>query len=419
MKKIIWLFLFPAFCYSQGMELKIDEYIAPFVDNHCFSGCILIARGNDIMIEKCYGKANYEHDVENSLNTKFRIASLTKSITQIAIDILESQGKIKKTDYLSKYYNGIKNAEKITIDHLLNHRSGITHINDYYNYDALAKEFYTIDEIIALFKDKPLDFEPGEKRSYSNSGYVMLAYIIEKTSGLSYMDYLSKYVFEPANMTSTFMENQQDVVKHKAYGYQPSADGSGLKKSLHWNPDIKLAGGSLTSTPRDIFKFFRTYFTGRLNIEPELPDKKDAIYYFQGRSPGYAAFSKIYFENNTYVVVLSNNYSRAAWNIGKNIGDIFNGKDLRFEFPKKETMEDPERFLGYHHAVDFNWKFWLAKDENNNFSVATDSNGKPDKARMGPAYYIGNNTFYLPSFVASIKFNSITTEKGNIEWENF
>ena len=114
------------------------------------------------------------------MDTKFRIASISKLFTEVAILKLVENSKLSLDDKIIKYIPDYPRGNEITIEYLLSHRSGIPHLNNFSNYDSLSKFSYTASDVIELFKYKPLDFNPGEKYRYSNSGYVLLAYIIEK-----------------------------------------------------------------------------------------------------------------------------------------------------------------------------------------------------------------------------------------------
>src|SRR6267378_5020585 len=171
-----------------SLEAEVDAFVQPYMEGNNFSGSILIARQGKVLISKGYGMADYELSVPNTPQTRFHLASLTKSFTAAAIMILQEQGKLSVEDPLKKFVPDYPNGDKITIHHLLTHRSGIPNVNNFPEYGSKSLSRMSLDEIIRMFKDKPLEFEPGARYRYSNSNYNLLAFIIEKTSGKSYGD---------------------------------------------------------------------------------------------------------------------------------------------------------------------------------------------------------------------------------------
>lgn len=407
-----------AFSNGKGLENKIDDFVKPLLKNRVFNGCLLIAEGNEIKLQKCYGKSNYETGLENKPNSQFRIASLSKSFTEIAIELLVQRNRLTKSDKLSKYYSDIKGAEKITINHLLNNRSGIPHLNNFPNYDDLAKKNYTLQEVIDLFKDKDLEFEPGTKRQYSNSGFVLLTYIVEKVSGKNYSEFLEENVFRVAGMKHSLIEKKGKTSNFKAFGYQPHPWKNKMMKSLSWQPDIKIGGGDITSTPEDIYRFLKHYYQGKFGIEPEIPKEKKRVHFFQGNSPGFASYAEKHFDRDIYVVVLANNYSRAGWKIGKTIGKIYKKEDVKpLKFPQRYKGKMIDGFVGKHKFGS--WNFQVIKKGKNKYAVATINNGKPDRWRTSKVYPISENSIFLPWYIASMTFVKKSDGTFDFEWKNY
>ena len=166
---------------------RIEEYMAARVNRDHFSGSILIARDGKVLFSRGYGMANLELDVPNTPQTKFRLGSITKQFTAMAILILQERGKLNVQDKVKKYLPDAPKAwDEITIHHLLTHTSGIPNYTALPDFLKTLPDRVTLKELIARFKDKPLDFKPGEKFRYSNSGYVVLGQIIETASGQNY-----------------------------------------------------------------------------------------------------------------------------------------------------------------------------------------------------------------------------------------
>jgi CubicO group peptidase (beta-lactamase class C family) len=269
-KSILFLVLLILFIFSvtnaetkySELESKVDSFLKPVVEQDLISGSVLIAQKGEILLAKGYGLANREQDIPNTVDTKFRLGSMTKQFTAAAIMILEERGRLSINDTLSKFYPDYPNGNKITLHHLLTHTSGIV------NFTEIAKDAekyvlpYSIDEVISWFKDQPLQFEPGEKFAYSNSGYVLLAGIIEQVSKTSYSDFLRTNIFEPLGMNNTGQDVFTTVVKKRATGHL----SFGFEVEQVYYRDMKnMSGaGSLYSTPMDFYRWDQALYTDKL-----------------------------------------------------------------------------------------------------------------------------------------------------------
>ena len=186
---------------------------------------MLVAKDGKVLFAKGYGLANAEHEVPNTLETKFRLGSITKQFTATAVLILQDQGKLKVQDPVGKYLSESPKAwEKVTIHHLLTHTSGIPSYTDDPSYEKSMTQPETVSSMIARFKDKTLEFEPGSKFHYDNSGYFLLGAIVEKVSGKSYETFLKEAIFEPIGMTNTGYDQHATVLARRASGYERKGD---------------------------------------------------------------------------------------------------------------------------------------------------------------------------------------------------
>src|SRR4051812_18179716 len=204
------------------LQKRVDAYIAPFVAGNNFSGGVLIARKGTVRLNKGYGLANVELNVPNSTSTRFHIASISKPFTAAAVLLLEERGQLSIDDPLTKYFPGNPNGDTITLRNLLMHTSGIPNINDFPEYATLSATHHTLDELIAVFRDKSLDFPTGTKYAYSNSNYNLLARVIELASKQSYRDFMQANIFTPLKMDSTSVDDDASVIiPERAAGYAP------------------------------------------------------------------------------------------------------------------------------------------------------------------------------------------------------
>ncbi|MAB50101.1 MAG: serine hydrolase [Flavobacteriaceae bacterium] len=249
---LLLLILFQ-FSYSQGLEKKIDSLITTvFKDNEGPGSVFLVAKDGKAFYRKAFGKSNIELNVNMTPLNIFQIGSMTKQFTAIAIMMLEEQGKLNVTDSISKYVPDYPNGNKITIHHLLTHTSGIKDFTKIKSIMSIAKKDLTPKELVNFFKNEPVDFQPGEKFEYNNSGYVVLGYIIELVSGQTYEDFIEKNIFEKLGMNNSRYASDREIVKNRAYGYHNKGE---LTNKMYVSLSIPYASGSLMSSVDDMLKW--------------------------------------------------------------------------------------------------------------------------------------------------------------------
>ncbi|MCX6592042.1 MAG: serine hydrolase [Acidobacteria bacterium] len=239
---------------------KADAYVQSFVRDGLFRGTVLVARDGQPIFRKAYGNANDEWDIANTVDTKFRIGSITKQFTAVAILQFVEQGKLKLDDPISKHYAAPATWEKITIHHLLNHTSGIPSYTGLPGFMAKRSvEKMTPVEIVKLSQDMPLEFEPGASYKYNNTGYVLLGHLVEKISGTSYGAYMAATFFGPLGLKDTGYDSSTKILKHRASGYSPNGDNA-----AYLDMSLPHAAGSLYSTVDDLLKWDLALHGGKL-----------------------------------------------------------------------------------------------------------------------------------------------------------
>ena len=247
---------------GQDVAAKADAYLSTWAKQGRFSGAVLIAKDDKILLRKGYGMANYELNVPNSPETVFRIGSITKSFTALSILQLEEQGLLKVSDPVVKYIPELPQAwNAITIHQLLCHKSGMPEFTNAKAYGELDNPLH-VENALKEYADKPLVSQPGEILRYSNSGYILLGRVIEKVSGQSYEDYLQKNILAPAGMTNTAFDHTMPLVAHRANGYK--FDGETIINAGQEDPAGAGAAGALRSTVDDPYKFDRALKTDKL-----------------------------------------------------------------------------------------------------------------------------------------------------------
>lgn len=236
---------------------EIDTYLNTLVRLGSFSGSVLIARNGAVLLSKGYGFADREQKILNTPQTKFRLGSITKQFTAMAIIILEAQDKLDVQNPICNYLSECPEAwGAITIHHLLTHTSGIPNFTDFPEYKSTMATPSPPEQTINRFKDKPLDFRPGERWSYSNSGYILLGHIIERVSSQSYEEFLQEHIFTPLDMMNTGYDHNQDDL---ATGYK-----SIFNKADFVDMSIPYAAGSLYSTVEDLYRWDQALYTKQL-----------------------------------------------------------------------------------------------------------------------------------------------------------
>src|SRR2546421_755397 len=236
---------------SADIAPKIGEYMDALVKAGWFSGSILIARNGKVLVSKGYGMANAELEVPNTPQTKFRVGSITKAFTAIAIMLLQERRKLGLQDSICKYVADCPASwQPITIHHLLSHTSGLAKHDTAGVYLKTAMLPMTLAQMIESFKNKPLDFKPGEKFDYNNNGYILLGQVIEKVSGQSYEAFLKENIFVPLKMANSGYDNHDPIIKNRAAGYR--SQGARLFNAAYIDQSQAFSAGALYSTTGDL-----------------------------------------------------------------------------------------------------------------------------------------------------------------------
>jgi CubicO group peptidase (beta-lactamase class C family) len=276
-----------------------------------------------VLLSKGYGAANIEWDIPNTPSTKFRLGSITKQFTAASILLLVERGTLKLEDSIKTYLPDAPPAwERITIFNLLTHSSGIPNFTNLPAYKTQQLTDTPPATTIAMVRDKPLDFFPGEKMSYSNSGYVLLGYVIEKVSGGSYEQFVQDNIFTPLGMKDSGYDSNSAIIARRAAGYAPSPKGPVNAGYIHMS--IPHAAGALYSTTEDLLRWEQGLFGGKVVSAASLqkmttPFKNDyalgvVVQTTEGRTvvqhgggiDGFNTFLAYYPADKLTVVVLAN-----------------------------------------------------------------------------------------------------------------
>ncbi len=252
-------------CYGQTKVDKLDKLISAYAEYGKFNGSVLVAEKGKVIYKKGFGLADMEWNIPNQPDTKYRLGSITKQFTAMLIMQLVEQGKLKLdvpiSTYLPEYPK--KNGDVITIHHLLTHSSGIPNMTSFPGFfNNISRNYYSPAQLVNLFADSTLQFKPGEKYDYSNSGYILLGYIIEKVTGKSYEQVLQEKIFTPLSMNNTGYDHYGPLLKNRANGYD--LNGRRYVNASFIDMSVPYAAGALYSTVEDLYLWNQALYGNQL-----------------------------------------------------------------------------------------------------------------------------------------------------------
>lgn len=250
-------------------QQEIDRLVTKYHQLRQFNGTVLVADEKGIVHKKGYGQANFEWQAPNTLDTKFRIGSITKQFTSMVIMQLAAEGKLKLDDKLTAHLPDYRKdtGDRITISHLLNHTSGIPSYTSAPTFFANdSRDPYSVADFVKKFASGDLEFEPGTKFSYNNSGYFLLGAIIEKLTGMTYAQALQQRIFGPLGMKNSGYDVHATVLPKRASGYQFGPGG--LSNAPYLDMSLPYAAGALYSTVEDLHLWDRALYLDKLLPAP-------------------------------------------------------------------------------------------------------------------------------------------------------
>ncbi len=338
----------------------MDEVAQGFTANNQFMGCILVARGDEVLISRGYGSANLEWRIANTPATRFRLASITKQFTAASILLLEERGKLKLDDPIGNYLPDVPAAwEKITFFHLLTHTSGIGDLNSFPELAPVKLVHSTPESLVGKIRDKPLLFAPGAGYRYSNPGYILLGYLLERITGESYATFVRKNLFDPLGMIDSGYDANAEILARRAAGY--TRGRTGLANAPFIDMSVPFAAGGLYSTTEDLLKWERGLFGGRvlsaeswrqmttphqggygLGVVVGTGNGRRLISH-QGSIEGFNTYLGYYPDEQVTVVVLGNLAGQAPEALGYYLGELAHHASVRLPWERKEiTMSPPD-----------------------------------------------------------------------------
>lgn len=349
---------------------RLAAQVQSYVTAGRFQGVVLAARDGKPLLHRGFGPASIEWNIPAGPDTRFRLGSVTKQFTGMAVLLLEEQGKLSTSDPIRKHIPEAPAAwDQITIHHLLTHTSGIpsfTSLPDYLKTNALpAPPLETMKRVAGL----PLEFEPGARFKYSNTGYTLLGVIIERAAGMDYEAYLRKHILSPLEMNATGYHHNNVIVPRMASGYSRGVKGPVPAGFIHMS--IPHAAGALYSTTEDLLKWDAALRRGAILSKASYekyfkPEKEGYAYGWvvreqdgvltQSHGGGIEGFSTMILRipsERILVVTLSNLEQSQGGKLAQELAQLMLGKDVPLPAVRKEIQLPREILSRYVGVYEF------------------------------------------------------------------
>lgn len=337
---------------QSAKSAKIDRFVSGLATPGYFSGQVIASENGTVVYEKAFGLANADFKIPNATNTRIGIASITKPMTSVILYRLVEQGKIKLDDPLSKYISDFPSGEKITIDMLHRHRSGILH-------RVMPPEMESVPitsaGMVEKVKQSKLAFEPGTQRLYSSGGFAVLARVLEMASGRPYDELLKQFVFEPAGMKDSLDFVGGAIMERKAQDY--FLDENGMKNAALKDYSFLVGAGSVYGTAADVHRFGMAMIDGKFGGAVKEAYVRDGVFSASGSTNGHRAYVEIKADKSYGFALTSNLGSGAVDIVQAGLKDIMEGREPALssvKVPKFDPAANPDlgKFTGKYKAAN-------------------------------------------------------------------
>ncbi len=397
MKKLLLIFLvalLPVTSFAQKFDKeKLDVYFQTLENNNKFMGSVALSENGKIIYTKSIGFSDVESKTKPNETTKYRIGSISKSFTSALVFKAVEENKVSLDTKILKYFPNIKNADKISISNLLNHRSGIHSFTDDENYLSWNTKKKSEVELLKIIEDGGSDFEPNSTADYSNSNYVLLSFILEKIYKKPYSEILQEKIIKPIGLKNTYVGGKINLENNEAHSY--IFENNWIKET-ETDLSIPLGAGAIVSTPSDLLQFADALFNGKIISEKSLKlmetikdDYGSGLFQMPfgtkkafGHTGGIDGFSSNYgyFPEEKVAFALTSNGSNYTNN---NIAiavlsAVFNQP---YEIPTFKTLDLPsadlDQYLGIYSSKDIPLKITVTKNDTTLMAQATGQSAFP------------------------------------------
>ncbi|NHM32066.1 serine hydrolase domain-containing protein [Neobacillus terrae] len=420
-------------------EERIGRWIERYEGNNYLNGTILVSDKDNILLNKGFGMANWEHVVPNKPDTKFRIGSLTKAFTSLAIFQLHEEKKLNIHDCIGKYLSNYPQGEKITIYHCLTNTTGIPNYTSFPDFWSKSMRLpSTLDRVIDSFKNLPLNFEPGSRFEYSSSGYTLLTAIIETVSDMSYGDYIQEKICRPLGMYNTGCDDGIKVVSNLASGY---SFWENPIHSAYADLSFPLGAYGLYSTTEDLFLWDIALKSSQL-LNKELMEKmlapnlgsyacgwmvndilgKKCVHHWGDISGFFSDFLRFVDEQVT-IIFLSNMAVTPVTHLTKEIAKLI--------FEENASLALPIEQISFTNIESITGKYLIENDKNTVLDISIKQGelyltvpkmyGVLYKFKLIPVSHNSSKAIFLTEMVNEqlIFHYSLSGEIENVEYKDF
>ena len=420
----------PSFVVAEdnNIEARTDAYFAPYLEMGNFSGAVLIGKGDEILLSKGYGMANYELEVPNSPHIRYQLGSLGKQLTAAAILKLQEQGRLVLSDPIRKHIMNYRHGDKVKIHHLLSHSSGVPELPETGVFSKSEKKDSGKNWIDRLNKIK-LEFAPGSQFAYRNINYMLLSEIVIRASGTTVPDYIRENICKPLGMTETVF-NVGLVIEGRSEGYY--LDFEGLKNARLYSP---MDVGASYSSVDDYFRFLRGIFNKEIlspasverMLTPYLESYGYAWYitevetdrklvFHGGSAPGYICNVSNLRDEDLTIIVFCNIGNISLGKIVSDLAAIAQGQPYNIPKTRKTIVLNPaslSRYEGYFKGDDENVVWIRIEDDHLSLVLSTKGNfyssgGLSFKYILFPE---SQRQFFAKEFDGQVEFLSFASGK--------
>lgn len=389
--------LFTIACFSQTFNAKrLDSLFQILEQKENFMGSIAVSQNGKLLYSKAIGYSDLEASRKATTQTKYRIGSISKTFTAVLILKAVEEKKIALNKTLDLYFPEIENAKKITIENLLNHRSGIhsfTDDDDYLTYNTLPK---TEKEMLALIVKGKSDFEPNSKAQYSNSNYVLLSYILEKIYKKDYAAILKTKITQPLGLKNTYFGGKTNIQNNESHSY---IFGGEWKRETETDMSIPMGAGAVVSSPTDLTLFMEQLFAGKIISSQslslmktmtenyglglfEFPYYEKKSYGHTGGIDGFRSVASYFPEEKLAITLTSNGLAYPNNNVLLCALSCYYNKP--FELPTFKKVEVSPAiiisYLGEYASLQIPLKISITEKDNQLFAQATGQSAFPLEA---------------------------------------
>ncbi len=361
---------------------KLDSLFNIISANHLAMGSISIFSNGEEVYQHSIGYLDLEKKIKANPSTKYRIGSITKTFTAVVILQLMEEGKLEMNTLLKEFFPQVPNSEKITVQHLLRHQSGLFNITDDKDFMSWMKISRTRKEMLDRLIKSGILFEPAERSEYSNTNYLLLSYIAEVIEDKGYAEIVKKRIIDKLNLANTFYGGKINPEDNQARSYIKSENGWDLTPETDMS--VPMGAGGLVSSPEDLTTFFCNLFEGNLVSENSLeamksttkgigiglmrlPVKEIEAYGHGGGIDGFSSIAVHLPNENLNIAFIANALDYPLNNILMGVIKIILGQEYQLpDFSPAISLnsEEVDEYIGIYSGPDFPMDITISRNEN-------------------------------------------------------